>query len=129
MAFPEAEECVGVEFPRIQERCAHRCITSCRGELERRGRVPTEADLGTCARITVETNDGRTLEHFQANRKGDPELPLSDAELAAKYTELAAPVMGDAGAASLLDALWALDGLASVRRLPIGMETSAVRAG
>ncbi|MEE8334715.1 MAG: MmgE/PrpD family protein, partial [Alphaproteobacteria bacterium] len=81
------------------------------------------------ARITVETNDGRTLEHFQANRKGDPELPLSDAELAAKYTELAAPVMGDAAAASLLDALWALESLASVRRLPIGMETSAVRAG
>ncbi len=81
------------------------------------------------ARITVKTNDGRTLEHFQANRKGDPEMPLSDAELAAKYTELAAPVMGDVAAAALLDALWALDGLASTRGLPIGAETSAARTG
>lgn len=81
------------------------------------------------ARITVETTDGRTLTHFQPNRKGDPEMPLSDDELSAKYTELAAPVMGAGAAARLLDALWALESAPSVRRLPIAVEPAAARAG
>ena len=33
------------------------------------------------AQIEVETNDGRTLRHFQPTRKGDPEMPLTDEEL------------------------------------------------
>ncbi len=61
------------------------------------------------ARITMETSDGRKAEYFQPNRKGDPELPLTDRELEHKFEELAVPVLGAAKAQALLDRLWALD--------------------
>lgn len=71
------------------------------------------------ARITLETNDGRVFVHFQPTRKGDPELPLSDADISAKFRELAGPVMGDV-AEDLLAACWSLEALGSMRDLPMG---------
>ena len=51
------------------------------------------------ARISVALTDGRTFEHFQQTRKGDPDNPLTDAELFDKFDELAAaaltPEQGD----------------------------------
>ncbi|MGH8703374.1 MAG: MmgE/PrpD family protein, partial [Burkholderiales bacterium] len=61
------------------------------------------------ARVEIELADGRKLAHFQATRKGDPELPLTDAELNDKYLELAMPVLGGAKARALLMRLWALE--------------------
>ena len=61
------------------------------------------------SQVDIETTDGRKLSHFQPYRKGDPELPLTDDELNAKFMELAEPVLGDAGAKHLLTQLWALD--------------------
>ena len=61
------------------------------------------------ARVEIETADGRKLSHFQPTRKGDPELPLTDAELNDKYFELAVPVLGEAAARALLDELWRLE--------------------
>jgi 2-methylcitrate dehydratase PrpD len=66
------------------------------------------------ARVDIETNDGRTLTHFQPTRKGDPEMPLTDEELNDKFLELAAPVLGDTGARALLEALWRTEQLATV---------------
>jgi len=66
------------------------------------------------ARVEIETTDGRKFSHVQETRKGDPELPLTDAELNDKYLELAAPVLGDAGARALLNDLWALETLETV---------------
>jgi len=66
------------------------------------------------ARVVIETADGRALSHFQETRKGDPELPLSDAELNDKYVELVAPVLGEAGARALLKDLWALETMKNV---------------
>ncbi len=66
------------------------------------------------ARVAIETTDGRREEYVQPNRKGDPELPLSDRELEDKYLELAAPVLGDAKARALVKKLWALESLADV---------------
>ena len=77
------------------------------------------------ARITIETTDGRRLEHFQPDRKGDPEMPLSDDEISAKYMELAAPVAGEPEARALLEALWSLETFGAVRDLPIGRPLSA----
>lgn len=75
--------------------------------------VDPEIDAGfpgrRAARVEVALRDGRRLTHFQPNRKGDPELPLSDAELGDKLIELAAPVIGGAAARALLDTLWTLD--------------------
>nr|CAD6603970.1 MmgE/PrpD family protein [Rhizobium sp. TCK] len=47
------------------------------------------------ARLRVELTDGRVLDHFQETRKGDPDDPLTDAELVEKYDELAAVALGD----------------------------------
>jgi 2-methylcitrate dehydratase PrpD len=61
------------------------------------------------ARVDVTLKDGRRFSHFQSDRKGDPELPLSDAELGDKLIELASPVIGADAARTLLGKLWALD--------------------
>lgn len=64
------------------------------------------------ARVTATLADGRREEHFAPCRKGDPEAPLTDAEIDGKFAELAAPVLGEARARDLLAKLWRLDGLA-----------------
>lgn len=61
------------------------------------------------ARVAIETSDGRSHALLQPARKGDPELPLDDRELEAKYLELAAPVIGEAPARVLLERLWRLE--------------------
>jgi 2-methylcitrate dehydratase PrpD len=61
------------------------------------------------ARVEIELADGRRIAHFQPTRKGDPELPLSDAELDDKFLELTTPVVGDARARALLKRLWSLE--------------------
>lgn len=60
------------------------------------------------ARVRITLHDGRTLAHWQPDRKGDPELPLSDADLEDKLLELAAPVIGAPAASALLQRIWAL---------------------
>jgi 2-methylcitrate dehydratase PrpD len=63
------------------------------------------------ARVTVTLDDGRRLEHFAPYRKGDPEAPLSDADIDAKLDELAGPVVGAAAVRALRDRLWQLEKL------------------
>lgn len=66
------------------------------------------------ANICIETVDGQLYEHFQPNRKGDPEDPLTDAELDAKLLELASPVLGKSVAEKLAATLWSIDRATSV---------------
>lgn len=61
------------------------------------------------ARVTITLHDGRRFTHWQSDRKGDPELPLTDADLEDKLLELASPVIGAPSARALLERLWALD--------------------
>jgi 2-methylcitrate dehydratase PrpD len=61
------------------------------------------------ARIEIVMNDGRRFDHFQPNRKGDPEEPLSDEEVEGKFLELATPEIGAERAQRLLARIWALD--------------------
>lgn len=70
------------------------------------------------ARVRIRLRDGRSVEHFQANRKGDPEEPLDDADLENKLLEFATPVIGAAPARQLLQDLWHLDARADVRLGP-----------
>jgi 2-methylcitrate dehydratase PrpD len=58
------------------------------------------------AKVWITLADGRELYRYQPTRKGDPDAPLSDAELSEKFMELVAPVIGIHPAAALLDALW-----------------------
>ncbi len=60
------------------------------------------------ARVKITLKNGRIFEHLQPDRKGDPELPLSDADLEGKLIELAGPVIGQAQAAALLQRIWNL---------------------
>jgi 2-methylcitrate dehydratase PrpD len=71
--------------------------------------VDAEFPERRAARVVVTLRDGRRLERFQPDRKGDPELPLSDADLEGKLIELAAPVIGQAQAQALLVRLWNLE--------------------
>jgi 2-methylcitrate dehydratase PrpD len=79
------------------------------------------------ARVRITTRDGRRLEHFARTRKGDPDAPLSDAELVDKYRELVAPVLGEGGGEMLLDALWRVDVLDDVGALPLPDADAALR--
>ena len=60
------------------------------------------------ARVAI-TALGRREEHLQPTRIGDPDAPLSDAQLEEKYLELAVPVLGREKAQALLARLWRLD--------------------
>lgn len=59
--------------------------------------------------VELETMDGRRLTYHQTTRKGDPDDPLSDADLDAKFLELGGAAVGAAKAAVLLKELHALD--------------------
>jgi 2-methylcitrate dehydratase PrpD len=84
-----------------------------RSLMQRIGKaLDVEVDAGfpgrRAARVTVTLRDARVFTHLQPDRKGDPELPLSDADLEGKLLELAAPVIGDNEARALLTRIWAL---------------------
>lgn len=59
--------------------------------------------------VEVETTGGKRLTFHQTTRKGDPDDPLSDADLDGKFLELAAPVIGDKAAQALLADLHTLE--------------------
>ncbi len=56
------------------------------------------------ARVSITLRDGRTLKSGMTRAVGDPDVPLSDAELTAKFNGLAGPVLGKARADALHDA-------------------------
>jgi len=60
------------------------------------------------ARVSIMAR-GRSEEHLQPTRVGDPDAPLSDAQLDEKYLELAVPVIGQGKAKALLARLWKLE--------------------
>lgn len=61
------------------------------------------------ARIEIESVSGLRYSHFQRDRKGDPEQPLSDVELNEKFIELVAPGLGQPAAHACLADLWRVD--------------------
>jgi 2-methylcitrate dehydratase PrpD len=63
------------------------------------------------ARVRIVLDDGRVLEHFSPYRRGDPEAPLSEAELNDKFDELVGPVIGAEATQRLRERLWRLEAL------------------
>ncbi len=57
------------------------------------------------ARVRIRLTDGREFERFQPTRHGDPDDPLTDDELSAKFIELTEPALGRATPA-VLESLW-----------------------
>ena len=74
------------------------------------------------ASVEIELKDGRRLIHHQPTRKGDPDAPLTDAELTDKFDELAAPVIGPAGTKALLATLRRTERLTAVEVASLGSE-------
>ena len=66
------------------------------------------------ATVEIETIEGKHFRHHSPTRKGDPDNPLTDEELSAKYRELVIPVIGEAAADQLLTTLWELEKLGDV---------------
>ena len=93
--------------------------------VERRVKVISDADMERvfpgqrCASVTVCDRAGGRHVSVRDTRKGDPDDPLTDAELADKYADLTEPVLGPAFSARLAGQLWRLEGLASVRDLKV----------
>jgi 2-methylcitrate dehydratase PrpD len=74
------------------------------------------------ATVTVLDRAGREHVAERLTRKGDPDDPLTDAELVAKFTDLVTPVLGDGGTERLSAALWSLADAPSVRALPLAAQ-------
>jgi 2-methylcitrate dehydratase PrpD len=69
------------------------------------------------ALVRIVTHDSRQGEFLQPTRKGDPDAPLSDSDLSAKFLELAEPVLGAEKAVALLNRIWTLEALPHIRAL------------
>ena len=84
-------------------------------ELMERVNVDVDPELDAAfpgqraARVEVVTRAGQRFGYLQPNRKGDPEQPLTDAELDSKFLELSSPVTGADTAKTLLSRLWRLE--------------------
>ena len=72
------------------------------------------------ARVTIVHKDGTETHHIRNTRKGDPDDPLTDAELAEKFEDLTVPVVGERESAEWSRTLWGLADLADVRELAVG---------
>lgn len=64
--------------------------------VERAEDLAAEYPRKRMARLFVQLKDGRRLSHFQPSRRGDPDNPISRADLSAKFQELVAPVLSEA---------------------------------
>jgi len=71
------------------------------------------------ARVSIRLRDGRSETVLQPTRKGDPDAPLSDAELDDKFLELATPIVGDMSAYALLTRLWRIESLPELGGLAV----------
>lgn len=77
------------------------------------------------ANVKIELKDGRQCEFYAPTRKGDPDSPLTDAELSAKYRELARPEIGAERTVDLEERIWSLNSLANVAELYPQLRTAA----
>ncbi len=93
------------------ERLADPVVRQLMGRMQ--VRVDPELDAAfpseRSARVTVTLTDGTRMVHLQRHRTGDPELPLSDEQMNAKFLELVSPVVGERHAQDLLVQLWDLE--------------------
>lgn len=86
-------------------------------------RVDPEADAAyptqRAARVAIRFRDREPVSFLAPTRKGDPDNPLSDAELSDKFLELTAPIIGSAPARKLLPVLWDVSALTDLAQLPL----------
>lgn len=66
---------------------------------------------------TIRTRGGKDLSLRVDNPYGEPEVPLDDAALSAKFMKLAVPVIGARKAEQVAEAVWSLEKVADLRPL------------
>jgi len=69
------------------------------------------------AAVTIETRDGRKLREMRAVPKGDPEDPMTDADLEAKFRKWTEPVIGRERAGKIIQTVRGLEGLPHIEAL------------
>lgn len=78
-------------------------------------------------RVRVELADGRTVEEATSAPRGTPDNPLSDDDVRAKFSRLAAPVLGAAGAERLRVMVEGIDEALGLRPLFALLQPAAAR--
>ena len=71
-----------------------RATVASRDDAKRRSSIFERFPAERWARVEIRLHDGRLLRSEPAQARGDPERPLSDAELREKFFSLAEPVLG-----------------------------------
>jgi 2-methylcitrate dehydratase PrpD len=71
------------------------------------------------ARVTITDINGTAYDHESLTRRGDPDDPLSDDEISAKFDDLVSPVLGRQESLALERQLWSLSSLADIRTLTL----------
>ena len=61
------------------------------------------------AQVTIRLHSGQTLRFLQPTRKGDPDMPLTDADLQSKLEELATATLGAERLLAISSRLWQLE--------------------
>ncbi len=94
-----------------------------RAMMERvRVAVESEAEAAFPARraaeVAITMNDGETHRYRQPTRRGDPDFPLDDAALSAKFHMLIEPIIGAEAAEQLGAALWRVAEIDRVAAIP-----------
>lgn len=71
-------------------------------------------------RLVITLKNGESMAHYQKDRVGDPELPVSDEQLTEKYRHLSEPVIGANRSNALLELIWKIEDLSAeeLQRLP-----------
>ncbi len=67
--------------------------------------------------VELKLKNGRDLRHHTKAVRGTAQNPMTRAEVDEKAFHLLAPIVGQARARKLCDAVWALDGLSNMRKL------------
>jgi 2-methylcitrate dehydratase PrpD len=63
--------------------------------------------------MTITLKDGRVLHKFIEHAIGSLEVPMSDQQLEAKFTDLAKGILPDAQVRKLIDTCWSVEKLAN----------------
>jgi 2-methylcitrate dehydratase PrpD len=67
--------------------------------------------------VELVLKDGRSLKHHTRAVRGTAQNPMARAEVDEKAYHLMAPILGNARARKLCDAVWAIDGTSNMRKL------------
>jgi 2-methylcitrate dehydratase PrpD len=79
------------------------------GELDGAPRSGPPVPGQRAAQVTIRLHSGQTLRFLQPTRKGDPDMPLTDADLQSKLEELATATLGAERLQAISSRLWQLE--------------------